>query len=94
MTKSDKFGGFDIGFESNFGTSVRNPVKLMSFGIGFETALRQICPKFSYNVNETIPVVELAEEPRLGDGVRAVPHLAPAARHVAKVVVPLRQKDS
>ena len=39
---------------------------------------------------EESPVVELAEESGLGDGVRAVPHLAPPARHVAKVVVPLQ----
>ena len=38
---------------------------------------------------EQPPVVELAEQPRLGDGVRAVPHLAAPARHVAEVVVPL-----
>ena len=42
---------------------------------------------------EQPPVVELAEQPRLGDGVRAVAHLAAPARHVAEVVVPLRGKS-
>ena len=44
----------------------------------------------SYSLVEEAAVVELAEESGLGDGVRAVPHLAPPARHVAKVVVPLQ----
>ena len=38
----------------------------------------------SYSLVEEAAVVELAEESGLGDGVGAVPHLAPPAGHVAK----------
>ena len=66
---------------------VRNSTHLTNTFSSINSKLDQI---MSYSLVEEAAVVELAEESRLGDGVGAVPHLAPPARHVAKVVIPLQ----
>ena len=49
-------------------------------------------PQFDPLVQQP-PVVELAQEAGLGDGVGRVAHLAASARHITEVVVALLAKD-
>ena len=49
-------------------------------------------PQFDPLVEQP-PVVELAQEAGLGDGVGRVAHLAASARHITEVVVALLAKD-